>query len=62
MTHLQGILRPKGQYLGGAPTVAWAQVQKDKAQFTCQGAVLLGRCGAGDAILECTILSLAFMC
>lgn len=33
----QSILRPKGQYLGGVPAVAWAQVQKDKSQFTFQG-------------------------
>lgn len=35
---LQSILRPKGQYLGGVPAVAWAQVQKDKSQFSFQGA------------------------
>jgi hypothetical protein len=33
----QAILRPKGQYLGGVPAVAWAQVQKDKSQFSFQG-------------------------
>jgi hypothetical protein len=33
----QSVLRPKGQYLGGVPAVAWAQVQKDKSQFTFQG-------------------------
>ncbi len=34
---LQAILRPKNQYLGGVPSVAWAQVQKDKSQFSFQG-------------------------
>jgi hypothetical protein len=33
----QTILRPRGQYLGGVPAVAWAQVQKDKSQFSFQG-------------------------
>lgn len=33
----QTIVRPKGQYLGGVPLVAWAQVQKDKTQFSFQG-------------------------
>lgn len=47
--HLQTILRPKGQYLGGVPAVAWAQVQKDKNQFSFQGAL---RCAAGCAALR----------
>lgn len=33
----QAVLRPKGQYLGGIPAVAWAQTQKDKTQFSFQG-------------------------
>lgn len=35
----QTILRPRNQYLGGVPAVAWAQVQKDKTQFSFQGVV-----------------------
>lgn len=31
------MLRPKTQYLGGVPAVAWAVVTKDKQQFAFQG-------------------------
>ena len=31
------VVRPRGQYLGGVPLLAWAQVQKDKGQFAFQG-------------------------
>lgn len=41
---LQAILRPKNQYLGGVPSVAWAQVQKDKSQFSFQGELWRRRC------------------
>ena len=37
------VLRPKGQYLGGVPTVAWVQAQKDKQQFAFQGEGAGGR-------------------
>ena len=33
----QMVVRPKGQYLGGVPLVAWVQAQKDKNQFAFQG-------------------------
>lgn len=32
----QAVLRPRGQYLGGVPCLAYCQVTKDKEQFACQ--------------------------
>eukprot|EP00887_Chlorella_sp_A99_P001797 scaffold19.g1797.t1 len=32
-----GVVRPRHQYLGGVPAVAWCQVLKDKQQFSFQG-------------------------
>ena len=43
----QSVLRPKGQYLGGVPLVAWVQAQKDKNQFAFQG-----ECAAGELQLQ----------
>lgn len=35
----QAVLRPKGQYLGGVPTLAFAQITKDKNQLAFQADV-----------------------
>ncbi|WPT15156.1 Translocase of chloroplast 120 [Picochlorum sp. SENEW3] len=35
----QGVLRPRGQYLGGVPCLAYCQLTKDKDQFACQSQV-----------------------
>ena len=35
----QTVLRPRGRYLGGVPTLAYCQLTKDKDQFNCQSQV-----------------------